>query len=664
MKFFEMTRRQLLKALGGGFLVAVLPSWAVTRLQRRMRVMPQNIDAWIHVGGDGRVTVLTGKVEVGQNARTSVTQAAAEELRVDPANVAVVMGDTDLVPFDMGTFGSMTTPRMIPQIRRAAATVREALLDMAAKRLGVARSSLVAENGTISPGGSGGSVTYGELAVDAELTRSIPATIALTPVDDWRVLGTPVPKVGARDMVTGAHKYASDMSADGMLYAKVLRAPSIGAKLASADTSKAAAMPGVRVVRDGDFVAVAAPKYRTAKAAIESVDAKWNEDSKVSTSDLYALFGVDKPAEGTSAYTCAYIAHAPLEPRAALAAWDGDRMTVHTGTQRPFGVKPEVAQALGLPEDKVRVLMPDTGGGYGGKHSGDAAVEAARVSKALGVPVKVVWTRSEEFRFAYCRPGGIAHVRATVDQDNRLTEWSYDNYNSGGAALETPYDVANKSENFHRIESPIRQGSYRGLAATFNNFARESEMNRLANSAGMDPVEFRLKNLKDERLTAVLKTCAERFGWGGSDAAKNHGFGIACGTEKGSYIATAVEIAVEDETKVLRAVTVFECGKVLNPDLLRLQVEGALIQGLGGALFEAVEYEGGRCTTDLFSLYRLPRWSDLPKIESVLLDRPDIEPAGAGETPIIGIAPAINGALMQAIGRQTNAMPMRLGKTQ
>lgn len=662
MSLIEITRRQLLKALGGGFLVAVLPTWAVARLQRGQQA-PQTVDAWIHIGKDGAVTVLSGKVEVGQNARTSLTQAVAEELRVSPANVKVVLGDTDLVPFDRGTFGSQTTPQMVPQVRRAAATMRETLVDMAAERLGVSRGSLSVADGVVS--GCGGSLTYAELAGGTKVTKAIPRDVALTPVSDWKVMGTSTAKVGAYEMVTGLHKFASDMKAEGMLWAKVLRAPSIGAKLGPVDLSKAEAMPGVQVVREGEFVACCAPTLREATKARDAIVAEWVEDSKVSTGDLRALFGVPLrteialPAGGLRrVYECDYIAHAPLEPRAALAQWEGGRMVVHTGTSRPFGVRTEVANALGLEEDKVRVIVPDTGAGYGGKHSGDAAVEAARLAKALNKPVKIVWTREEEFNFAYCRPGGVVEVEA-AQQAGLLTHWSFVNYNSGGAGLETPYETPSKTERFERFDSPIRQGSYRALASTFNNFARESAMNDLAHKAGQDPLEFRLANLKDERMVAVLKSCAEKFGWKTANVAEKHGIGIACGTEKGSYVATAVEVAIVDkEIKVLRAVTAYECGKVLNPALLQLQIDGAVIQGLGGALFEHMDYEDGRCETAAFSLYRVPRFADVPKMETVVLDRPDLPPAGAGETPIMAVAPAINGALLMATGFQRTHMPL------
>jgi isoquinoline 1-oxidoreductase len=248
-----------------------------------------------------------------------------------------------------------------------------------------------------------------------------------------------------------------------------------------------------------------------------------------------------------------------------------------------------------------------------------------------------------------------------MQPDGRIREWSFVNHNSGGSALETPYNVGEKSERFVRVESPIRQGSYRALAATFNNFARESHMNQLAHEAKVDPLEFRLRHLTDRRMIAVLSACAEKFGWRPAGLADRHGIGIACGTEKNSFVATAVEIVVNGgEIRVLRAVTAYECGKVLNPALLKLQVDGAVLQGLGGALFERVEYSEGRCVTAKFSSYRVPRFSDAPKLETVLLDRPDLAPAGAGETPIMAIAPAINGALLKAVGNQERHMPLTL----
>jgi nicotinate dehydrogenase subunit B len=344
-----------------------------------------------------------------------------------------------------------------------------------------------------------------------------------------------------------------------------------------------------------------------------------------------------------------------------VAEWQGDRLSVWTGTQRPFGVRSELAQAFGIPETNVRVVTPDTGSGYGGKHTGEAAVEAARLAKAAGKPVKLVWTREEEFTWAYFRPAGVIDVAGAVGQDGALTSWEFDNYNSGGSGLPTPYDVAKRQEQFHNGPSPLRQGSYRGLAATANHFARESHMDDLARAAKVDPLAFRRNNLKDARLRAVLEAAAKRFGWEGRKAAPNRGFGIACGTEKGGYVATCVELAVDrpaNRVSLTRITAAFECGAVVNPAHLQNQVEGAVVMGIGGALFEAIHFDQGAVTNARFSKYRVPRFGDVPPIEVVLVDRKDLPSAGAGETPIVAIAPAIRNAILDATGIHLYNLPM------
>jgi len=670
----EMSRRSLLKLLGGGILVAAsIPdalAWALN--QRGGQPIPQTISAWVHVAIDGKITVLTGKVEVGQNARTSLTQAVAEELRVSPNVITITMGDTDLVPYDMGTFGSRTTPTMVPQVRRAAAAAREAIIDLAAEKWGVNRNTLKAENGTVTGGPK--SASYGEIAEGQPIDKPIDSGLSLTPNSEWKSLGQSLPKIGATDMVNGRHQYSSDLSRPGMLHGKVLRPPSFGAKLVSVDTSKADVMQGVKVVHDGDFVAVAAPTVRQAERALFAITAEWQQTPGPSSKDIFGLLRgtdsiLDKVAPNGSkahkaTYTASYIAHVPLEPRAALAEWDGSKMTVSTGTQRPFGVRPEVANALGLPEKQVRVLVPDTGSGYGGKHSGDAAVEAARISKALKAPVKVVWTRVEEFTFAYFRPGGVDEISSAVTPEGKVVLWECDNYNSGSPGIEPPYAIPSPRTESHQSHSPLRQGSYRCLGATFNNFSRESHMDELAHSLGMDPLAFRLLNLPDDsHLKEVLGVVAAKFGWGKQKPSAGHGFGIACGVEKGGNIASAVEVAVDDqskEVKVIRVVNAFQCGKIINPDHLKNQVEGAVIMGLGGALFEAIDFANGKILNAHLSRYRVPRYSDIPKMETFLIDRPDLESAGAGEAPILAIAPAIGNAIFDATKVRLRSMPMRM----
>jgi nicotinate dehydrogenase subunit B len=306
-------------------------------------------------------------------------------------------------------------------------------------------------------------------------------------------------------------------------------------------------------------------------------------------------------------------------------------------------------------------LMPDTGSGYGGKHTGETAIEAARLARAAKKPVKVVWTRKEEFTWAYFRPAGVIDIRAAVAADGKLEFWEFTNFNSGGSGLNSPYAIEVRMEKFQPTRYPLRQGSYRGLAATANHFARESFMDELAHQGKLDPLEFRLKNLKDERLRAVFEAVAKKFGWPAAKKSSGQGFGIAGGAEKGGYVATCAEVAVDKSAgsvRVVRLATAFECGAIVNPDGLRNQVEGSNIMGLGGALFEAIEFEDGRILNAAFAKYRVPRFKDVPTIETVLLDRKDLPSAGAGETPIVGVAPAIGNAIFEATGARLRSLPM------
>jgi isoquinoline 1-oxidoreductase len=681
-------RRAFFRIVGGGLVVLSLLREAPAqqesgRAQRRGRgqPVPREIGAWLHIAEDGSVTAYTGKVEVGQNIRTSLAQAVADELHLPVDSVGLVMGDTSRVPFDMGTFGSRTTPAMSAQLRRAAAAARERLAALAAEKLGVDRSRIDVADGKVSDRESGRSVGLGELTQGKKLLDVIDEGTETTPPDRWQAAGRSVPKAGGSAFVTGRHQFASDIKRPGQLVGKVLRPPSYGATLASLDTSAAKAIPGVTVVHDGEFVGVAAPDEKTAARALAAIRAEWKiEPAPCSDRDLYdylknhleegragrgdegdvskALASSDVKLERT--FHVAYIAHAPLEPRSAVAEWEGDQLTVWTGTQRPFGVRGELAQALSIPEDRVRVIVPDTGAGYGGKHTGDAAVEAARLARAAGRPVRRVWTREEEFTWAYFRPAGVIEASAGASRDGTLSAWSFLNINSGGSGVESPYKVDSRREGSRPARSPLRQGSYRALASTANHFAREGLMDELARELGLDPLAFRRKNLEDARLRAVFEAAAERFGWG-SGVAEGRGVGIAGGTEKGGFVATCAEVEASREggaVRVVRLVTAFECGAIVNPDHLRNQVEGAVVQGLGGALFEAIRFEGGKLRNARFSRYRVPRFSDLPAIEVVLLDRKDLPPAGAGEAPIIAVAPAIAAAIFDATGVRLRSLPM------
>jgi len=681
-----LDRRDFLTVLGGGLLICFThtSTWA----QESGRAfggheLPKELSAWLHIAADGRVKVFTGKVEVGQNIRTSLAQLVAEELRVPFDTITMVMGDTDLTPWDMGTFGSRTTPTMGPQLRTMAAAARQMLIEVAAERWHVAPAGLSSAEGKVTDPLNSRSLAYGEITRGKELVKTVSNAESLTAVTQWKIAGAAVPKAEGRDFVTGKHKYPSDISLPEMMFGAVLRPDGFNATFVSVDTGITEKLPGVKLVRDGDFVGVVAPDAFTAQHALSTIQARWDVPAQPSNQGLFAYLKNnpetdqgDGPEHVSGSvtqamaaadlkleeqYTVAYIAHAPLEPRAAVAEWTDGKLTVWTGTQRPFGVRDQLMQAFHLPSAQVRVIQPDMGSGYGGKHTGEAAIEAARLAKAAGKPVKVVWSRSEEFTWAYLRPAGLIEIKAGARRDGTLVAWEHHNYNSGPAAIGTPYNVANQLIEYHAAKTPLRQGSYRGLASTANHFARESHMDGMAHIAGMDPLEFRLKNLTDSRLQAVFQAAATKFSWGRLKSTPERGFGFAGGVDKGGYVATCAEVEIDPATKrvrIRRVIQAWDCGAIVNPDGLRNQLVGAIVQGIGGALFERILFANGRILNPHFAQYRVPRFSDTPQIEIVLVDRKDLPSAGAGETGLVGLAPAVGNAIFAASGIRLPKMPM------
>jgi CO/xanthine dehydrogenase Mo-binding subunit len=706
---FELTRRGFLGSLGAGFVVAA-------SLDSRLALAGPDeagpaIAARLHIGDDGIVTVFSSKVEVGQGSRTQLTQAAAEELRLPLDRVQLVLADTSRVPDDGGTYGSRTTGYTVPPVRQAAAAARQVLVELARKHWAVESTHRIElRDGKVVDLDTGSSCTFAELsetpAAEEAFRASVPADIALTPVQDWTVLGKAALKPTSRAVATGALKYPSDIVRPGMLRGSVLRPPSYSARLASVDESAAAAIRGAVVVRDGDFVACAAKTSFDARRAVAALapTARWVESDPISgpsmpsmpsSTELFrylkdnvddsqelrtswsrvegsveeALAGASKKLDAS--FEVAYIQHAPMEPRAACAEWssagDALALTVWTGTQRPNGVREELEKVFELAEGKVTVIVPDTGGGFGGKHTGEVAVEAARLARAAGRPVSVRWTREEEFTWAYFRPSALIEARGGIDEKGALAAWDFTCYNAGTSGLETPYEAGPIRERYLPVRAPLRQGSYRGLAATANHFARESFMDELAHAASADPLSFRLAHLKDERLRDVLQKAAEAFRYRERlDHVRSgngqRGLGLACGTEKGSYVAACVAVKIDrvrGRIAVEEIVETYECGAIQNPVNLRAQVQGAIVMGLGGALKEEIRFENGRVTNPRFSMYQVPRTRDLVPMNIILMDRPDLPSVGAGETPIIAVAPAIGNAVFHATGLRIRSMPIR-----
>lgn len=620
--------------------------------------------AWLHLSPDGTVTAFSGKVDVGQDSATALALLVAEELRVPLRSVRMVLGDTDLCPFDPGTFGSRSMPGAGEDLRAAAAAAREVLSSIGAA------------------GAEGAARLRGLRRVEIVADPPRP-----TPAGRWTIAGRPTIRAAARDMVTGHLRYPSDLTRPGMLQGRVLRPPALGARLVSVDLAAARAVPGVVVVHEGDVVAAAAARVETAERALAAIVARWDaelqpgerslvEDIRSNLVDAEGWMGPAEHGTGdveaalgeaavtlAETYTTAYVAHAPMETRAVLAEWAEGRLTVWAGTQTPFNVRRQLAETLGLEESRIRVVVPVTGGGFGGKHAFRPALEAAVVARAAGRPVKIAWSREEEFRWGYFRPAAVIDVRSGASGDGSLVAWDFENLNAGSPGMLTPYSVPNQRIRYQPTVSPLPQGSYRALAATANAFARESHMDELAHRLDLDPLEFRLACLEDDRLAAVLRAAAGASGWAGRARGGGRGMGIAAGVEKGGRVATCVEVRVETggRLQLRRVVTAYECGAIVNPETVRNQVQGAAVMALGGALFEAVHYDAGRVLNPAFSSYRVPRFTDLPEIEVLLLDRRDLPPAGAGETPVIAVAPALANAVFEATGRRIRSLPLAAG---
>jgi isoquinoline 1-oxidoreductase beta subunit len=690
----ELSRRSFLQVLGAGLLFTVTEGVSQGQRTGDRARQATRVAARLHLNADGTFTVMTGKVEEGQGARAELTQAAAEELRVPADRVHLVMADTALVPDDGMTAGSRTTPSTVPAVRQGAAAARALLASLAADQWQVAPAALEVRNGIITNPATKQTLTYTDLVkakdVAAAFEQTVGRDVIVTAVSEWIVLGSSVPRPNRRDLVTGAHQYPSDIALPNMLYGKVLRPPSYGATLEAVDLAEAKDMKDVVVVRDGPFVGCAAPSTFLAAQALAAISktVSWKAVSHPSSKEIFSYLkgharrsggsrpgttdSVEKALAGarkslSETYEVAYIQHTPMEPRAATAEWKDGNLTVWAGVDYPQRAQTDLARFFGIPPERVRVIVPDMGGGFGGKHTPEAAEEAARLAKAAGRPVAVHWTRAEEFTWAYFRPAAVIECKGGLDDKGSLIAWDFTSINPGGAALDPPYRIANVATRSIDSDSPLRQGAYRCLAATANNFARESFMDELAAAVGADPLDFRLAHLDNPRLRIVLETAAKHFDWAArrKKVTGELGVGLACGTEKNSVVAACVEVAIDrrrGEVHVREICEAFECGPILNPANLTSQVQGCIIMGLGGALTEQMQFQDGKILNASFARYQVPRFEDVPKIDIHLVNKTDIPPAGAGETPIMAVAPAIANAIFAATGVRVRSMPIRGGQ--
>ena len=643
---------------------------------------------WLQITSDSRVTAYAGKVEYGQGIRTGLAIEVADELRVPLSSVEVVLSDTDLVPWDMGTFGSQSTARVGLQLRKAAATAREALLELAANRLDLPVSDLVASEGAVAPRHDPARrIPYGELVAGEELSRDIDDGVALTPADEFTVMGRPQTRVDAVDRVTGRTKYSQDILPPGVAHARIIRPPSFGAHLIDADTSVAERLPGVvAVLRDGDLLAVLAENDEQAELATRVVRAQWEEKSgQPSRFDMPGLL-LESAKEPTTlqevgsledgfkqadqilecTYYVPYISNAPMEPKAAVAVWEGDHLTLWAGTQRPFGVRAEMAQRFGVPESQVRVITPDVGGGFGSKSYYPVGLEAARLARLAGRPVRVAWTREEETAWSTFRPAALIQVKSGFKNDGTIVAWEFTAHHAGERAMigrrgsESPYDIPNKKVIVAAAESPLRSGSYRSLGGAVNHFAREAHMDEIAAAAGVDPGELRLRHLSHPRFRRVLETAMDRFGWQPAKPPSGKGVGLGIGLDVGSYVALCLEVDVQgSEVKLSRVVSALDCGLVVNPEGAKNQMEGAIVMGMGTALYEAIDFENGRLLNSGFARYRVPRINNAPEIEVHFVGDATTPSTGAGEPGIVPMAGALSSAVFDKTGKRIRELPIQ-----
>jgi nicotinate dehydrogenase subunit B len=686
-----MDRRNFVKLLGGGIFIFFQP-WNALDIfglpPDQARSLTKDYNSFLQIAEDGTVSCFTGKIEMGQGAITSLPQMMADELNVPLGKVKMIMGDTDLCPYDAGTWGSQTTQTFGPAMRAAAAEARNVLTVLAAEKLGVPVSQLEVRDGTITDiKNPKNNVTYAQLAKGRKIEKYLDVKPAVEDFTKFTYVGKPYKHSDAKLKVTGQAKYTGDLKLPGMVFARILRPPSHGAKLSSVDVSEAEKIKGTQVIRDGDFIAVLNENHDLADEAIVRIKAVYSfTELKVNDKNLYdRMVGADSKVTiirtngdletgnqlsdkiFESEFHDPYLAHTSIETHTALARLEGDKMTVWASTQSPFGLQDGIVRELGFPREKVRVIAPAVGGGFGGKSAYRQGVEAARLAKLSGKPVMLAWTRDEEFFYDTFHPAGVIRIKSGIDKSGMIKLWDYSVYYGGTRGSDTIYDVPNaKTTSYSQnpdttIIHPFGTGAWRAPNNNANTFARESQIDIMASAAGIDPLEFRLKNLKDEKMIDCWKAVADKFGYVTGKTPTGRGIGMACGTDAGTWVALMAEIKVDKSTgnvQVVRVACAQDMGLCVNPQGALIQMEGCITMGLGYALAEELQFEGGNIHNRGFDTYNIPRFSWVPKIDCVILDRKDKPPKGGGEPAIIAIGAIISNAIFDATGARMYRMPM------
>ena len=683
------------------------------------------LNAWLRIDGDGTVTIFTGKIELGQGIGTALTQIAADELDVDLKRIRIVYGDTALTPNEGQTAGSQSVEQSGTALRFACAEARGILVSAAAVKLGVAATALTVSDGTcVAPGGK--TVDYWNLVADADLKREAQASVRAKPASEHKWVGKSILRRDIPKKMTGGAAYVQDVRLPGMVFGRVVRPPSPGAQLVAFDEAAVKRMPGViAVVRDGNFLGVAAQREEQAIKARLALkqSAKWKETESLPASGdaLYEHLmtkarSVDSvvnektsataaaPAKTLNAtYTRPFQVHGSIGPSCAVAQWREGKLTVWTHSQGVFPLRGDLAQVFAIDPANVHCIHAEGAGCYGHNGADDVALDAALVARVTGGrPVKLQWMRDDEFQWEPYGSAMVMKLSGGLDAQGNVVNWTHDVWshphnNRPGAAggvnllaswyLEKPskmpfpvdppqptgggdrnsiplYDFPNQKVVKHFLpEMPLRTSALRTLGAYSNVFALESFVDELALAAGADPVEFRLRHLKDLRARAVIEAAAQRAGWQASakgDGARGRGFAFSKYKNLACYVAIVADVTVDrasGKVRVTRAVAAVDAGQIVNPDGVVNQIEGGIIQSASWTLMESVGYDRTRVTTQSWADYPIIHFEDVPQVEVVLLDHPEDRFHGVGEGSQGPAAAAIANAIANATGKRLRALP-------
>lgn len=678
------------------------------------------LSSWIRINTDGTVSLFIGKVELGQGAKTAVAQVCAEELVVEFDRIKVVAGDTRLSPDEGTTAGSQTMPNCAPAVQQAAAEVRQILRNIAAERLNVDGESLTISDGTISSGDA--TVTYWQLVENLNLEIKATGSAPLLPVSEHRIIGRSVPRIDIPAKVIGEPIFVHEMHMDGMLYGAIARPPTYRARLVSIDLANVEAMPGVvKVVRNGSFLGVIAERQEQALAAAEALATlgEWDVESVLPGHDgmkewLQTIQSAEKEwlnkvREDTSevagrheaTYYRPYHMHGSIGTSAAVAVFDNGDMTVWTHSQSVWATAAAIEKMLGLEEGKVHAIHTEGSGCYGHNMADDAAADACILAQQMpGTPIKLQYSRAGEHQWEPYGSAMVNRVSANLDSDGNILDWEHHIYSTphgtrpGGnpgrllsaqyfdPPFEMPVPTDGGPPNFsatrngladyefpgqrvvtHFItEMPLRVSSTRGLGAYANVMAIEQFIDELAVKAGADPLEYRLRYLKDERMREALIRCAEAFGWENWQKRRNTGRGIAIARYKNYAAITAVAMEVQITprnglVRVTRAVASNDGGHVVSPDGIINQVEGGLIQSISWTLKEEVKFDKTRVLSSDWASYPILGFTEVPPVNTVLIDRPGEPYLGNGESSQGPSGAALANAIADAIGTRMRDVP-------